>query len=304
MTRHPADSPDLAPGPSAPLHVPPDWAEAAERILREDTRSVLVLGAVDMGKSTLCRFLLAEAMRNGRSAALLDADVGQKTVGPPACVTLLDSSGLRLAFVGTTSPLPEWRRLIDGIRRLASEADADLLVVNTSGLLAGPGRRLKAAKIEALRPDLLIGIGGGADLEAVLSDHGNRPVLRLMQSPEARRKTDGERRAIRREAFRRYFTQAAALVLSRQKLQPVRSDAPCPAGLLVGLKDRHGGVEGLGLLTGQPDAATVEILTPVAAERIGRIVPGALCLDENFAEISLRRRLAAAERERVQPLLD
>src|SRR3954454_16463187 len=95
---------------SGNLEVPSDWGEAATAIVRSGIRRVLVAGPVDAGKSTFCRILLAEAAAAGRTAELVDADVGQKMVGPPACVTLGAASvagfALRdLVFVGTTDPL-------------------------------------------------------------------------------------------------------------------------------------------------------------------------------------------------------
>lgn len=77
----------LAPneGVSSPEEVPSEWVDAAAQIGAGKARRVVVIGAVDSGKSTLCRFLLSEARRAGRSPALLDCDVGQKTVDrPPA----------------------------------------------------------------------------------------------------------------------------------------------------------------------------------------------------------------------------
>src|SRR3954451_21991417 len=65
-------------------------------------RHALVLGAADVGKSTFCRFLLGHLRARGRRTALLDTDVGQKTVGPPACVTLAGADRSALFFVGTT----------------------------------------------------------------------------------------------------------------------------------------------------------------------------------------------------------
>jgi polynucleotide 5'-hydroxyl-kinase GRC3/NOL9 len=88
--------------------VPADWAAAVRRILDGDIRRVLVLGAKDAGKSSFCRVLLRQAARAGRPAELLDADPGQKLVGPPACVTLARGPSpmpAALAFVGTLDPL-------------------------------------------------------------------------------------------------------------------------------------------------------------------------------------------------------
>lgn len=272
----------------APVHVPPDWTEAAERIRRESIRKVLVIGAADMGKSTLCRFLVSRAAGCGRNAILLDTDVGQKTIGPPACVTRGDRHGMTLFFVGTTNPVQGWRRLIEGTRRLAGGIAAELVIANTSGLLAGPGRRLKAAKIEALRPSLLLALGDNPELAAILSDHPEVPALRLSPSPEARRKTDGEKRAARREAFRHYFAGAQVHRLERRQLQLEGWEAPLPSGLLLGLSDGRDGRQGLGILLGHCNDATVEILTPVVKSGIRHITPGSLCLNDAFVETSLK----------------
>jgi len=133
--------------PHACVNLPADWADAARRIRRDAIGRVLILGPRDVGKSSFARVLLHDAVQEGRRAALMDADVGQKTVGPPAAVTLgyPDGNALslaRLAFVGTTNPVQGSRLLIRGLGRLSDEANADLTVVNTSGLLRSPGRRL------------------------------------------------------------------------------------------------------------------------------------------------------------------
>jgi polynucleotide 5'-hydroxyl-kinase GRC3/NOL9 len=268
---------------SAPLHIPAEWAQAAEHVCRQVTRRALVLGARDVGKSTFCRFLADASLQASRGTALLDTDVGQKMIGPPACVTMSDAHGLSLAFVGTTNPVLGWRRLIDGMHRLVERTDVDFLIVNTSGLLAGPGQRLKAAKIDELRPDLLIVLGEDPVLEAIAGDRPALPVLRLPSSPGARRKTDGERRAARREAFRIYFAGATILRLERRMVQSMEADAALPAGLLVGLSDERTDL-GLGLVVDSNDA-TLEVLSPVAGNGIRRIVPGLLRLDEHFSEM-------------------
>ncbi len=168
--------------------------------------------------------MLRRMALEGRNAALLDADPVQKLIGPPACVTLGQGAGQRaaaLAFIGTVNPLQGWRRLITGTGCLAAEVgDRTPLLVNTSGLLAGAGRRLKAAKIAAVRPDLLVAVGEGMELDAVLADHRTIPTTRLPRSPHARRKGEGERRALRRSAFRDYFATAPAWTLPLERRDP------------------------------------------------------------------------------------
>jgi len=277
------------------IDVPADWADAARRLAEGRPRRVLVLGPPDAGKSTLCRFLLHEAAAAGRAVALVDADVGQKTVGPPACVTLgrpgeaeaVELAGL--AFVGTTDPVRGWRHLLAGLGHLTAEARADLLLVNTGGLLAGPGRRLKAAKIGALRPDLLVALGSDPGLEALLDDHAGLQVLRLAPSPRARRKTAAQRRAERQAAFRDYFAGAATWTAAMSEL-PMEGapdpDALPPRRLLVGLIGDDGRDLALGLVAdADPAARTLTLLAAAPRERVRGLRRGTLGLDETFREV-------------------
>ena len=109
------------------------------------------------------------------------------------------------------------------------------------------------------------------------------PLLRLPFSPEARRKTDGERRAGRREAFRHYFATASVLHLRRELLETSALDA-LPAGLVLGLSDDRENDVGLGLLVGDSIGTALEILSPAAGAAIARIRRGSLRLDGNFSE--------------------
>src|SRR3712207_7920129 len=70
--------------PQVEIDEPAAWIEAIERILSAQRRRVLVLGSGDVGKSTFARLILRAASASRRTA-LLDLDVGQKIVGPPAC---------------------------------------------------------------------------------------------------------------------------------------------------------------------------------------------------------------------------
>lgn len=269
------------------LHVPREWHEAAQRLVRGDIRTVGVIGRADSGKSMLAHFLFASARQSGRDAALIDTDLGQKMIGPPACVTMNDAQGLALAFVGSTDPVLGWEPLLDGTRRLLSRTDAAIKIVNTSGLLSGPGRRLKAAKLQVIRPDLLIALGDAPELEPIISERPDVPALRLPSSPYARRKTDGERQAGRRQAFHRYFEDAAVLSLNPSLLLETPPAVPPDRRLLVGLRDGLGNDLGLGLLNSAGDNEAIEVLTPVAEAAVQGIVPGLLALDEAYSETRL-----------------
>ncbi|HYF11876.1 MAG TPA: Clp1/GlmU family protein, partial [Actinomycetota bacterium] len=144
-----------------------------EALVDETVRTkhtVMLVGGLDTGKSTLSRRLLEAAVAAGRPAAYVDADLGQKTVGPPATMAMRvvrsadDLAPGRfeeadaLAFVGATSPQGHMVQVISAVaslHRRALEAGAELVVVDTSGMVSGVyGQILKYHKVEMVRPDL------------------------------------------------------------------------------------------------------------------------------------------------------
>ncbi|ACL57936.1 Clp1/GlmU family protein [Methylobacterium nodulans] len=265
--------------------LPADWRTAAARVASGPARRVVVLGPADSGKSMLCLALRRAALAAGRSVALVDADPGQKLVGPPACVTLGTGTGAapdlaRLIFVGDTDPVPVSRRLAAGAAILADAAATDLVLVNTSGLVAGPGRVLKARKLAALAPDLVLvlGLEPAPDLGCA--------TIRLAVPPQARRKPAGERREARRVAFGRYFADAVPLrVAGAEEPRP-----DWPAGLLVGLLDAAGRHRALGILEAlTPDGSAALLRAPREAGAVRRLLPGALALDADFTPRRIRR---------------
>ena len=65
----------------------PEWEAAARRWL-EEGGAVMVLGAPDTGKSTLSRYLVYRAYAAGQPVGLVDLDLGQSHLGPPAALGL------------------------------------------------------------------------------------------------------------------------------------------------------------------------------------------------------------------------
>jgi polynucleotide 5'-hydroxyl-kinase GRC3/NOL9 len=264
--------------PSASL-----WTEAIAMILGGAGGCVVVVGGADAGKSTFCCLLLRAAVEHGRDAALIDADVGQKMVGLPATVTSSNAEApdvvAGLAFVGTTDPAAGLRGIVSGLGALRQQVRADLVVVNTSGLLAGRiGRRLKAAKITVVEPDLLVALGEDSAVDAVLADHSTIPFLRLPSSPEARRKGPGRRRAARRDAFRRYLEEGTLHDLSLPD-----GDRLLAERQLVGLVDQRGCDIALGLVEAVDLAGRrARLRSPARLGSVHRLVTSQIRLDENY----------------------
>ena len=157
--------------------------EALERLLAAPG-VVFLLGAIDTGKTTFGIELLRRARAEGVSAALVDADIGQSTVGPPTTVGLKLTAGSAeitpesvrtadgLSFVGSITPRGHLLSLVTATAKLAfraRELGCRLVIVDTTGFLSGVNaQRLKFAKMELIRPDQLVAFSRGGELEPIL----------------------------------------------------------------------------------------------------------------------------------------
>ena len=201
--------------------------EAWEATLREIAEvdiapRVLVLGGMDVGKTTFTRLLVNRLTTQGRRAAIVDGDLGQSEIGPPACVgmafadapllALSDLSPHALAFVGSTSPPGYLLDHAAAVRRMADLAGDGPLVVDTSGFLYGASaRRLNQTEFELIAPTHVVALQRQAELEGILAPMRRRDNVRIYtppipavigKKPPAFRK---QRRAMR---FAAYFQNA------------------------------------------------------------------------------------------------
>jgi polynucleotide 5'-hydroxyl-kinase GRC3/NOL9 len=248
---------------------------------------VLLFGGLDTGKTTLGRAIAAASLRNERAVAYLDADLGQKCVGPPTTVGLrmiqqpsdLEPEAMSradaIAFVGSISPQGQLLPLVVGASRLLERAfdnGADLVVVDTSGLVSGVyGQILKYHKVEMLRPDVVIGLQRGAELDQLLGIVNRffaTDVVSLPVHPDVQPTSVEERAAYRERAMRAYFAEP----LQRWRIKPTVFMPALPAlfdlsqlhRLLVGLSDGKGEYIGLGILEHSEDEGLLRLVSPVA----------------------------------------
>jgi polynucleotide 5'-hydroxyl-kinase GRC3/NOL9 len=185
-----------------PLHLPDAWAGAIARLCGGGARRIAVLGPTDVGKSTFL-LALASAWRGDERLGLLDLDPGQKLLGPLGTVSVGYIDGdepacTRFRFVGSTSAIA-MRAIIAGAAQLAG---TEPFAANTSGFVHGPGARLQAASVAALRPDWVIAIGLPAP---PLPAGWSGTLIHLDPSPHAKRKGEGLRRRIRQASFERHL---------------------------------------------------------------------------------------------------
>jgi len=261
--------------------------------------TVLFLGSMDAGKSTLARATAAFALRVGRSVAYIDADVAQKTIGPPTTVGMKHirkpddltlealSHADALGFVGSTFPQDDLVALIGALQRLRDRArteGADLLIVDTGGEVSGiGGELLKYYMVDVLEPDLVIGLARGQELEPIFGIVDRFFGIETMSAPvhpDVVLTSAEERTTSHAKAMARYFEAGEQ---QRFRIRPTVFVPTLPPlydlqaldRLLVGLSDGRGGFIGLGLLAYVPEDAGLRLTTPVAeppkALRLGSV---------------------------------
>ncbi len=212
------------------LHMPDEWRSHFDDIVA-NPGVVVVVGDVDVGKTTFCTLLANHGLEAGLSTAIVDGDIGQSEIGPPTTVGLgLLDSQIRamsdlppraLYFVGSTSPVGLLLATATGDKKLTETALAlgrKLVIVDTTGLVRGVmGRRLKTHKIELLRPRHIVALQKGREAEQFLRFFDTWEactVHRLSPSPEVHPKSQALRTQRRAVRFQEYFRDAEVYDLS------------------------------------------------------------------------------------------
>lgn len=202
------------------LDLPKEWLAAGEKI-RSESKTVVVLGAPDSGKSTFALWVTDQCRTSGKSVAYIDGDMGQSHVGPPTTIGMEMLHGGAVAresylyFVGATNPKQHLLQTLAGVRMMLDKAHqlgAEKIVVDTTGLVhGGAARELKLQKINLLRPDCLVALQRTSEIEHLLGPHKNHAglvQLRLPISEKAKSRRRDVRRNYRSERFRAYLAKA------------------------------------------------------------------------------------------------
>lgn len=187
------------------------------------SRIAIFVGRNDTGKSTLIKH-----MADSMDVSLVDADIGQSDVGPPTVVALGERRGDDYEmtdgyFCGSTTPARHFLPLLAGASRMCGQVRRYPVLVNTTGLATGEiGRILKTEKINALRPDLIIGLGGGlAYLDAFAK--AGATVVHLPVGPNVKPKSPSVRAALRQRSFNEHFKKAKTITYPFKKFRVERS---------------------------------------------------------------------------------
>lgn len=195
--------------------------------------SVLLLGGPDSGKTTWTRDAVLALTGAGRTVAVVDCDLGQSEIGPPATVgagwaapgtdfrSLRDLDLLAAYFVGAVSPA---RHLLDvcvgavQMARVAKKRRPDLVLIDTDGLIGGAAARaFKRRLAELLLPQVVVALARDAELTPLLTAFSRLDapeVWRVPVHPAVGRKTPAARTTRRSARFLAALADAQPLTFS------------------------------------------------------------------------------------------
>lgn len=264
----------------------------------------MLIGGLDTGKTTVAMEAVRHALAAGHRPVLVDADIGISTVGPPACVGIKvfeSESDLERAhepdalhFVGAISSSRLVLQQVVATAVMVERARnlGDVIIVDTTAVSSGvSGETLKYHKAELCRPDLVIALQRGEEMEPVVGMLRRFLDIEVVTSPtdpgliplgpddRARRRTEA-------------FATALRPPLERWKVRPTVFAPTLPVGLdldrldniLVGVQDATGGCLGLGILQAEDD--TLRVVTNVGEGMTGLRL-GSLRIDPETYEGTL-----------------
>lgn len=284
--------------------IPTSWREASQ-IARQSLGTVVILGDVDSGKSTLCTFLANECFRHGLRVSVIDGDIGQADIGPPTTVSLAtvrshifslqDLAPEVSFFVGDTSPSSVSEKLSHSLVWLKKSATgaADVLLINTDGWVRGDDAiRYKTQLLSDIRPDLVLGISSNGELDPLL-ELQESAALELNRSPYARTRSKEERKKAREFGYKRFLQDAKRLELKLRDVKLRRFDSHQKQlrldrnedlrGVLAGLLDGEEKLLSIGRVEGVRNGL---ITVKTALEESPRILElGAVVLSPSNEEI-------------------
>ncbi len=284
---------------------PPSWDKPVEAILSLPNRPVVVmiLGASDCGKSSLCTYLLNKLIDGKNKVAVLDGDLGQSDIGPSAtigyglsskCISELYDLKLKNAFfVGVTSPINAISKTIEGLAAMKAEIlqqQANFILVNTDGWVSGEDAvQYKTALVNALKPDVIVGVQAQDELAPLVACL-ETPAILVEPSFALKQRTPEKRTLLREMTYSRYLKHAKLQCYPKSQvtIEPrnaIPKNQEPEKGILVGLCGRGTKFLGIGVLREVNQLRkALKIQTAVSAKPM-RILIGKVIIDEKFQEV-------------------
>ncbi len=200
-----------------------DWVEIADNLIStcDLPCTVTVIGPVEAGKTSFTALLANRALARGISPAIVDSDVGQADIGPPAFVSmalvtqwvlwLRDLEPDASRFIGSIEPAPAAGRIISQVADLVGQAlrmGAGLVAIDTDGWVQGwSSLEYKADLIRASRADRIVVLGDPLLYRVYDRIFPGRVVYARSPAKAVARSTQ-DRRRLRRDNYERFLSGA------------------------------------------------------------------------------------------------
>ncbi len=214
--------------------IPRSWDEAIKILMNAKRFVSVVLGDVDVGKSSFILYLANRLVSEGYRIGIIDCDIGQSDIGPPGTIGLSildkpiysysDAELFNAYFIGDKTPTGHLLPMVIGSRRMLEEAfetGVDGVLINTTGFIyGGVARALKMYKIEALKPTHIFGLQYRHELEPLIRFLGIRDLVYLVEVPKyISRKGLSTRRIFRKLKMGEYFKYVRVLSLNLNEVK-------------------------------------------------------------------------------------
>jgi polynucleotide 5'-hydroxyl-kinase GRC3/NOL9 len=289
-----------------------DWADnTAQQLLSKDLIQkgiCLILGASDTGKTTLAE-VLAKHLAKHQPVGIIDADIGQSHVGPPATVgwAVVDNPLVRaepagarqinfskltvggISFVGDVTPVGHLLQLTAAITQCVQQVSeaVELIIIDTPGFIYGSAAAaLWWAVQRILKPKLILAVQRGDELNYILSGlrFFDLQLELVKSSPQIPVKSLQNRQNYRRSQFISYFRNAGPynISLSNIAVQPgLNLQRESFINRVVGLRNENGIDMAIGVITDwQDDRGIVVVVAPkIDIRQVCCLVIGDITID-------------------------
>ncbi len=291
--------------------IPSSWLKAVDIIQEYEKKpvTVMVIGAVDAGKTGFCTYLSNRLVNTKSKVAVLDEDLGQSELGPPGTVAYSLISGplsdfynvqeQNAIFIGATSPQGVRERTIQATitlkNEILSKARADFIIINTDGWIMGEEAiEFKSQLATGLKADIIFCVQKEDQIPSLCATFGD--VLadfrqECAETPKAiGERTKETRRALRELGYEKYFKNARMRVFPIKYLNFEGDKTVLWNGkaedMLVGINDSKKRFLGIGVIRKIDfGRKAIKIFTAVTDPPSG-IVLGKIRLDANLKEFS------------------
>jgi polynucleotide 5'-hydroxyl-kinase GRC3/NOL9 len=217
------------------------WDNIINSIQETGRKRIIIIGPSDTGKSTLTLFISNKLISRGFRPLVIDSDIGQGELSPPACIgsRIISRQTIDLSkgnfgyiiFIGNIQPIGYESRIINSIKKVHDKLNTNnnITLINTDGYVGNNEKNYKIELIEKIKPDCIICLGSNdqtIDLFEIIkekfSKNTNIQILKGQSPHQEIKKNLSERREKRLLKYSTLFKPYTRnVIISKKKLNAI-----------------------------------------------------------------------------------